>query len=121
MKSLIFISILSFFFIQQQPQLNGKYRMEYEEDYTSQNCTIEFKNNFYKRKLSNGKIVKGAVVYQDFIVQLKDNTSNLQMDFLKQDIQKDTIFFRTKNVNEKSTNEMDMIIYSGRLIKVKFH
>lgn len=86
MKLLVLISILSSFLIQQQPQLNGKYRMEYEEAYTSQNSTIEFKNNSYKRKLSNGKIVKGTVVYQDFVIQLKDDKFNLRMDFLKADI-----------------------------------
>jgi hypothetical protein len=119
MKLLIFISILSSFLIQQQSQLNGKYRMEYEEDYTSQNSTIEFKNNSYKRKLSNGKIVKGTVVYQDFVIQLNDYKSNLRMDFLKSDIQKDTIFFGTKDLSEKSINDMDMTIYAGKLIRVK--
>jgi hypothetical protein len=119
MKSLIFISILSFFFIQQQIQLNGKYKMEYEEGYTSQNGTIEFKNNSYSRKLSNGKVIKGNVVYKDFDVQLNDYKSNLRMDFLKSDIQKDTIFFGTKDLSEKSINDMDMTIYAGKLIRVK--
>lgn len=119
MKLLIYLSILSSFFIQQQPQLNGKYKMNFEEDYTSQNSIIEFKNNSYKRKLSNGKIVKGVIVYRDFIVQLKDDKSNLRMDFSKSDIQNDTIFFGTKNLSEKSTNNMDMTIYSGKLIKIK--
>lgn len=119
MKLLIYLSILSFFFIQQQPQLNGKYKMNFEEDYASQNCIVEFKNNSYKRKLSNGRIVKGIVIYQDLVVQLKDDKSNLRMDFSKSDIQKDTIFFGTKNLSEKSTNKMDMTIYSGKLIKMK--
>lgn len=119
MKLLIYLSIMFSFFVQQQPQLNGNYRMNFEEGYTSQNSIIEFKNNSYKRKLSNGKIEKGVIVYQDFVVQLKDDKSNLRMDFYKSDIQKDTIFFGTKNLNEKSTNNMDMTIYSGKLIRIR--
>ncbi len=119
MKLLIYLSILMSFFIQQEPQLNGKYRMNFEEDYASQNSIIEFKNNYYKRKLPNGKIVKGIIIYQDFVIQLKDDKSNLRMDFSKSDIQKDTIFFGTKNLNEKTSNNMDMIIYSGKLIRIK--
>ncbi len=48
MKLLIYLSILSSFFIQQQPQLNGKYKMNFEEDYTSQNSMLNLKTTIIR-------------------------------------------------------------------------
>ena len=119
MKVLIFIIVLCSFYIQQHPRLQGKYRMEYEEKFMSQNCVITFNDSIYKRTLSNGKIIKGKVEYAKFEIILKDKTTNLKMNFFKEEIKNDTIYFGTKGINEKPINEMDISINSGKLIKIK--
>lgn len=45
MKISIVILFLSSFFLQQENKLVGKFKMEYEKKYVSQNCIIEFNNN----------------------------------------------------------------------------
>lgn len=119
MKLIISFFLLFSLLLQQPIYLNGKYKMEFEEDYVAQNCMIVFKNNTYKRKLLNGKTIKGTIMYHNSTIQLKDNNSNLSMELFKNEIQKDTIFFGTKLLNKKSSDDFDMMIYSGKLIKVK--
>jgi len=118
MKTIFILFILSFF-LQQPTQLKGKYKMEFEEEYVAQNCMIEFKNDTYKRKLLNGKTIKGIIKYDEFIIQLKDNNSDLCMELFKNEIQKDTIFFGTRLLNKVLANDFDMKIYSGKLIRIK--
>lgn len=117
----LIISFFLFFSLlfQQPTYLNGKYKMEFEEDYVVQNCMIEFKNNTYKRKLLNGKTIKGTITYGNLTIQLKDNNSDLCMELFKNEIQNDTVFFGTKLLNKELSNDFDMTIYSGKLIKVK--
>ena len=93
--------------------------MEYEQEYKEQNCIINFKGTTYERQLTSGKVMKGKILYGNLDITLFDKTTNLQMDFLKQDIQKDTIYFGTRNVNDKPEEEGEMIIYSGKLIRMK--
>lgn len=121
MKILLAISSIMFYFFILPPdtKLNGKYKMEFEQKYNDQDCIIIFKNNTYKRQLPSGKIVKGNILYDDFIITLIDNNTNLQMDFLKRDIQKDTIHFGTKNVNDEPEKEGKIIIYTAKLIRMK--
>lgn len=120
MKYLIFsfLPLFSFYPFQNELKLNGKYNMKYEEKYNFQNCVIIFNDSTYVRTLSSGKSISGHIFYQKFNVSLKDNESNLQMDFLKREIQKDTIFFSTKNLNDKANNH-GLIVNSGKLIKIK--
>jgi len=40
------------------------------------------------------------------------------MDFLKREITRDTIFFGTKNVNDKADSNM-LIVNSAKLIRIK--
>ena len=119
MKYLLAFSCIFFGLIpnQEKFKLTGKYQMQYEEKYRSENCLISFNDSIYVRRLPNGKSIKGHVFYKNFLVSLKDDESNLQMDFLKQEIQKDTIYFGTKDVNEKPSN--GLTINSGKLIKIK--
>lgn len=119
MKTVFLIFVVSSFLFQQPTYLNGKYKMEFEEDYVAQNCIIEFKNNTYKRKLLNGKTIKGTILFDNLTIQLKDNNSDLCMELFKNEIQKDTVFFGTKLLNKKLVNDFDMTIYSGKLIKIK--
>jgi hypothetical protein len=111
--------MLSFLISPQQMKLEGKYKMQYEQKYIEQNCIIIFKGNTYIRQLPNGKIIKGNISYNDFNITLVDKKTNLQMDFLKRDIQKDTIYYGTKNITEKPEKEGKIIIYSAKLIRMQ--
>ena len=118
---LFIIAFLSFhfgFFDIQEDKMSGKYKMEYEEKFSTQNCVITIKDSTYERKLLNGKTVKGKIIYKKFSVELKDADTNLQMDFYKGDISRDTIFFGTKDLN-KTVDNNDIVINSGKLIKLK--
>ena len=119
MKYLILFSalLISFMCTQKEFKLNGKYIMQYEKEYNSQDCVVNFHDSIYTRILSSGKHVKGHIIYKKFSVSLNDDKSTLQMDFAKTKIQRDTIFFGTKNTNDKPSN--DLLLISGRLIKVK--
>ena len=77
MKLIISFFLLFSLLLQQPIYLNGKYKMEFEEDYVAQNCMIVFKNHTYKRKLLNGKTIKGTIIYDNLTIQLKDNNSDL--------------------------------------------
>ncbi len=101
-----------------QDELEGKYKIEYEQKYKAQNGIVIFKDNTYERKLVNRKIIKGKIIYKQYSIELKDIGNNLQIDFFKGDISKDTIYFSTKELN-KTVDNNDIIINSGKLIKLK--
>lgn len=103
----------------QDDRLRGKYIMQYEEKYISENCIIIFNDSIYKRLLSNGKTIKGKIEYTNFEVILRDKKTNLKMSFLKQEIQNDTIYFGTKGITDKPIDEMEISINAGKLIKTK--
>lgn len=118
---------LSFAIDQKQPKeikLEGTYRMEYETEYASENCIIQIKKQHYKKTLITGVKRKGNIeeVKLKFgsLLILKDNDSELEVELYGQTYKpSDTIYFRTKKVNEKENNESAIVIYHGRLIKVK--
>ena len=107
----------------QEDKLKGKYKMEYEEEFSKENCTIDIKNDSYKKVLQNGNTRKGKVLEErdEFEKRfvLKDFESNLEVEILN-DVEKfsDTIYFRTRKVDEKLDENL-MIIYSGKLIKIR--
>lgn len=121
MKNLIIIcSILFTYFNQnQEVKLHGKYKMEFEEKFKEQNCVVTFNDSLYSRKLPNGKTIKGKVTYRKYHISLKDEKTNLQMDFAKMQIGRDTIFFGTKDVSIVDKNKSDIHIDNARLIKLK--
>ncbi len=106
-------------FLPQKQNILGKYKMEYEEKYNSENCIINFKDNTYKKKTISGTTTKGTIEYQQYFIILKDKKSPLQVEFFKKDIAKDTIYFRTKDVNEKVAPKGRIVIYSGKLIRME--
>ena len=114
-----FFLIVLISFQPQDDRLRGKYIMQYEEKYLSENCTITFNDSIYKRRLSNGKTIKGIVEYTNFEIILRDKKTNLKMSFLKQEIQNDTIYFGTKSITDKPIDEMEISINAGKLIKTK--
>jgi len=120
MKQLLIIFLIKIFVpvTIKEIKIKGKYKMEYEQKYSSQNCTIIFDEDQYLKKLPNGKSIKGNIEYRKFNVILKDENSNLQMGFAKNEIKKDTIYFGTKDLSEKSAG-MKITINEGKLIKLK--
>lgn len=121
MKHLFFYSIVMiyFFTLIQEKKLIGKYKMEYDYNYGSQNGIITFSENGYLRKQVNGKKVKGNIEYQQYFVLLNDKNSHLQVKFPKREINNDTIFFRTTDLNNSRDNNDPLTIYGGKLIKIK--
>lgn len=121
MKIFALSVLLGFFCLSkhQESKLLGKYKMEYEEKYHSQNGSIIFNDSIYERKLVNGKVIKGKIVYKEFSIELKDAGTNLQMDFYRGDINKDTIFFGTRNLSNKPADNNEIIINAGKLIRIK--
>jgi hypothetical protein len=119
MKYLIVVSLITYCFISpQEVKLNGKYKMQYEEKYNAQNCIINFTDSTYTRKLPNGKTIRGIIKYKKFNISLKDENSFLQMDFMKRELQRDTIFFGTTDLNDKPSNS-ELTVNSGKLIKIR--
>lgn len=123
MKLIITLTVLSVFlyFPIQQNALEGKYKMEFEEKFKSQNSIITFEKEIYRRKLPDGKIVKGKIEYSDQTILLTDKETSLQMEFFKREMKNDTIYFKTKDLKEvESKNKKGGIaIYSGKLIRLK--
>lgn len=120
MKLLVILtSIACSFLIQpQEEKMFGKYKMEYDQDYASLNGTITFDGVTFKRNQLDGKKVKGDVDYQKNFIFLNEKKSHLQVIFAKREMKNDTIYFRTKDLNDKSP-EMELVVFAGKLIKQK--
>lgn len=119
MKYLLILTSIAFSVLvqPQEEKMMGKYKMEYEQEFASQNGTIIFEGTTFKRQQLDKKKVKGNIDYQKHFIFLNDK-SNLQVIFAKREMKNDTIYFRTKNLNDKSP-EMELTIYAGKLIKIK--
>lgn len=102
----------------QQSNLEGRYKIFFENEYHSQNGVISFNIDSYKRTLTNKKNISGTIEYKKNKVILNDENSSLQMELSKSEIDKDTISFRTLNSNKK-VEESDIIMYEGILVKLK--
>lgn len=113
--------LFCFFIFSQDMIIKGKYEMQYEEKFKSQNCVINFEKKTYRRKLPDGKIVKGKIEYSDETIVLTDKETSLQMEFFKREMKNDTIYFKTKDLKEvESKNKKGgIVIYSGKLIRLK--
>lgn len=120
MKYLLIVATVAFSVLiqPQEVKMKGKYKMEYEQDYTSQNGTIVFDGDTYMRYPSNGKRIKGSIDYEKYFIILNDKKSNLRVKLAKREMGNDTIYFRTRDLNDKSP-EMDLVIFAGKLIKLK--
>ena len=118
--TMIFIPFLILLMLNQiqDKKMKGEYKIEYDYSYGSKNGIVNFDNDTYTRKQIDGKKVKGSVDYQKYFIMLNDKNSNLQVKFPKREIGKDTIFFRTIDLNDKSVNNDPLTVYGGKLIKV---
>jgi tRNA G26 N,N-dimethylase Trm1 len=124
MRKLIFISLLYSlvcgFILPQESKIKGRYEMQFEEEFVSHNCMVNFDGSVYKRKLSNGKIIKGTIEYSNQKILLNDKNTFLQMEFYKEEMPNDTIYFKTSDIRKESNdNKGEIIIYSGKLIRKK--
>ena len=97
--------------------------MEFETEFADQNCLIKIKDKKFVRSLNTGHKIKGKVelIKLKFgqLYRLKSNKSNIEIDVEGSTYHpSDTIFFRTKRVGEKDSDDA-LTIYSGKLIKLK--
>lgn len=119
MRFLFITIIASILFLEQEKLMQGAYEMQFEEKYTSQNCIIKFTDNSYERVLKNGKKANGFVRTENRDVILKDSKTGLEMSFFKMHKNRDTIYFKTKKENDEPAPKNDVIIYAGKLIRIK--
>jgi len=115
---ILLIVLLSLFIQTQDVKLEGKYKIEYETKFQSQNGNITFKKDSYTRKLNAGGTVKGKVLYEKRFIKLTDENGKFEMVIINSDAKKDTIAFGTTDL----TKPMDggkIIIHSGKLIPKK--
>lgn len=120
--ALLFLSLTTFQKKPQEIKLEGKYRMEYETRHSLENCIIKIKGKVYEKKLVNGAKRKGTVVEvkQKFgkLFILKDKGSELEVEMNGETYKpSDTIYFRTRKINEKDDDALT--IYGAKLIKIK--
>lgn len=111
-----FIIYLVFFTLiqKQENTIAGTYRIEFEEEYKSQDGIIIFSSDCYERIPSNSKKLTGKIKYSNLLISLIDDDGNLQMNFLKRDIAKDTIVFGTKM--QKNVGQ-GLVLMKGKLIR----
>ena len=103
---------------QNDVKLKGKYKLEYN-NHNIPSYVVTFSDSIYFKKSSRLiSTTKGKIEYYKNIVTMSDENSNLRIDFFKEDIEKDTIRFGTKDLNGK-VNYLDISINSGKLIKIK--
>lgn len=100
-------------------EFTGMYKIEYDYDYESQNGLVKINNSTYVRELSNGSKVFGTIDFQKYFVTLTDVDSTLQVKFPSRLLGKDTIYFRTVNLKDKSSKETGLTVFAGKLIKQK--
>ncbi|WP_318641918.1 HNH endonuclease [Flavobacterium ardleyense] len=102
MKLIITLTMLSVLLYSpvQQNAIKRRYKMEFEEKIKSQNSVITFEKEIYRRKLPDGKIVKGKIEYSDQTILVIDKETSLQMEFFEREMKNDTIYFKTKDLKE---------------------
>lgn len=121
MKYLIICTALIFLNIKNQSideKMKGKYKMEYEQNLTKNNCIVIFDKNSYEKQFPNGKRIKGSIEYQKNFAKLSDEKSTLQMSLPIREIKNDTIYFRTLDSLEVINQKKPLLIFTGKLIKI---
>jgi len=116
MKTLIITLLLAYFGSQQK--LDGNYKLEFEEKYNLNDGIVSIQGDAYERNIKNGKILKGDIIHKNKQVILTDKKSNLKIELFTDEIQNDTIHFRTSKTDNLPI-QGDIIIYSGKMIKIK--
>ena len=122
MKYFILItSLLLSLIFQKEYRLKGNYKIEYEKPYDFEDGRIFFDDTTFVKTTKEGAKIYGKVEYSKYYVYLKSKNSTQLIDFLKSDIEKDTIEFGTKETNPKKSltmNYLDVSINRGKLIKL---
>jgi hypothetical protein len=101
--------------------LKGNYKIGYEKPYDFEDGRIFFDDTTFVKTTKEGAKIYGKVEYSEYYVFLKSKNSTQLIDFLKSDIEKDTIEFGTKETDPKKSltmNYLDVSINRGKLIKL---
>jgi hypothetical protein len=115
-----FIILTSIF--QKEYRMEGNYKIEYEKPYDFQNGRIFFDDSIYVKTSMEGGKVFGKVEYSKYYVILTNKNSTQRIDFLKSDVEKDTVEFGTKETDPKKSltlSYLEVSINRGKLIKLK--
>jgi len=122
MKYFILItSLLLSLIFQKEYRLKGNYKIGYEKPYDFEDGRIFFDDTTFVKTTKEGAKIYGKVEYSEYYVFLKSKNSTQLIDFLKSDIEKDTIEFGTKETDPKKSltmNYLDVSINRGKLIKL---
>lgn len=113
---LLVLPVLVSLTVPHEAGLEGRYKMIFEKEFSSQNGTVSFDKTTYRRVLVNGESISGKIDYQKFRVVLKDDNDAFQIILSKRAIGKDTIPFSTIDLSKKV--EADILIHEGKLIKL---
>jgi len=116
MKSiaLLITAICCWFAAQDNPKLNGVYRVEFDKKYELPTYQITFKDSIYTKKMADAVTYKGKVTYDKYKAVVRKDKEENPIEIDSRDIGKDTLKFSTKNKTDLSRT-----INRGKMIKIK--
>ncbi len=116
MKLFLLILISTFFYSMQQenPKLNGNYRIVFEKKYEQQTFKIELKDSIFKKIMPDAVMYKGKIKYEKFRALLRYGKDDNPIEIDNREFNKDTMKFAIK-----SNIDISKTTARGLLIKIK--
>ena len=116
MKPLLLLISALFCFsgAQENPRLNGVYRVTFDKKYELQSYQITFSDSVYTKKMKDAVTYKGKIVYEKYKSLIRKDKSENPIEIDNREIGKDTIKFATKN-----KTDLSLVVNRGLLIKIK--
>ena len=114
---LLLLLIATFFLSsisQENPKLNGTYRIVFDKKYEQQTFKIEFVDSIYKKIMPDAVMYKGKIKYEKFRAVLRYSSEDNPIEIDNRDFEKDTMKFLTK-----SKTDLSKTIARGMMIKIK--
>jgi hypothetical protein len=110
----VLLSTLFLGFIQQEnPKLNGTYRIVFDKKYEQQTFKIVFVDSIYKKIMPDAVMYKGKIKYEKFRAVLRYSSDDNPIEIDNRDFTKDTMKFTTKSKIDASKT-----ISRGLMIKM---
>ncbi len=114
---LLLLLITTFFLSlvpQENPKLNGTYRIVFDKKYEQQTFKIVFVDSIYKKIMPDAVMYKGKIKYEKYRALLRYSSDDNPIEIDKRDFGKDTMKFTTK-----SKIDISKTIARGMMIKIK--
>ena len=111
------IALLTFFaglLHQENPKLNGNYRIVFEKKYEQQTFKIEFKDSIFKKVMPDAVMYKGKIKYEKFIALLRYGKDDNPIEIDNREFNKDTMKFTIK-----SNVDLSKTTARGFLVRIK--